>query len=157
MPPAPLHFFLFLNQLQISSAEKKNTLEKCGNYASPYSKFLAQPLDASHLSTTPRWAESRLVLFPKAQQVDFPACSANCPFTAEGGASSREAVNTNFKVIGLTRLGIKRKSTAPEADALTTPPIAQPRWPANGQASLQFFKTNLCWHITFTVLCIAQI
>ena len=29
---------------------------------------------------------------------------------------------TNFKVIGLTRLGIKPKSTAPEADALTTRP-----------------------------------
>ena len=34
--------------------------------------------------------------------------------------SSREAVNTNFKVIGFARLGIKPKSTAPEADALTT-------------------------------------
>ena len=32
------------------------------------------------------------------------------------------AVNTNFKVIGLTRLGIKPTSTAPEADALTTWP-----------------------------------
>ena len=32
--------------------------------------------------------------------------------------SSREAVNTNFKVIGLTRLGIKPESTAQEADAL---------------------------------------
>ena len=31
-------------------------------------------------------------------------------------------MNTNFKVIGLTRLGIKPKSTDPEADALTTPP-----------------------------------
>ena len=32
-------------------------------------------------------------------------------------------MNTNFKVIGLTRLGIKPKSTAPtEADALTTRP-----------------------------------
>ena len=29
-------------------------------------------------------------------------------------------MNTNFKVIGLTRLGIKPKSTAPTADALTT-------------------------------------
>ena len=28
----------------------------------------------------------------------------------------------NFAVIGLTRLGIKPKSTAPEADAFTTPP-----------------------------------
>ena len=33
-----------------------------------------------------------------------------------------EAVNINFKVIGLTRLGIKPKSTAPEADALITRP-----------------------------------
>ena len=31
-------------------------------------------------------------------------------------------MNTNFKVIGLIRLGIKPKSTAPEADALTTRP-----------------------------------
>ena len=29
-------------------------------------------------------------------------------------------MNTNFKVIGLTRLGIKPKSVAPQADALTT-------------------------------------
>ena len=28
-------------------------------------------------------------------------------------------MNTNFKVIGLTRLEIKPESTAPEADALT--------------------------------------
>ena len=31
-------------------------------------------------------------------------------------------MNTNFKVIGLTRLGIKLESVAPEADALTTRP-----------------------------------
>ena len=31
-------------------------------------------------------------------------------------------MNTNFKVIGLARLRIKPKSTAPEADALTTQP-----------------------------------
>ena len=31
-------------------------------------------------------------------------------------------MNTNFTVIGLTRLGIKSKGTAPEADALTTRP-----------------------------------
>ena len=37
----------------------------------------------------------------------------------------KEAVNTNFKIIGLTRLGIKPKSTAPEADALTTRPSEQ--------------------------------
>ena len=33
--------------------------------------------------------------------------------------------------------------------------MAQPKWPANGQASLQLFKTNLRWHIIFTVLRIA--
>ena len=31
-------------------------------------------------------------------------------------------MNTNFKAIGLTRLGIKPKSTAPEADVLTIRP-----------------------------------
>ena len=31
-------------------------------------------------------------------------------------------MNANLKVIGLTRLGMKPKSTAPEADALTTWP-----------------------------------
>ena len=31
-------------------------------------------------------------------------------------------MNTNFKVIGLTRLGIKLKATAPKADALTPRP-----------------------------------
>ena len=31
-------------------------------------------------------------------------------------------MNINFKVIGLSRLGIKPKSTAPGADALTTRP-----------------------------------
>ena len=36
---------------------------------------------------------------------------------------NKEAVNTNFKVTGLTRLGIKPKSTAPEADALSTRPF----------------------------------
>ena len=33
--------------------------------------------------------------------------------------------------------------------------MAQPQWPANGQASLQLFKTNLRWLAIFTVLCIA--
>ena len=41
-PPDPLQLFLFFNQLQISSAEKKK-LKKCGNYA-PLLKFLATPL-----------------------------------------------------------------------------------------------------------------
>ena len=31
-------------------------------------------------------------------------------------------MNTNFKVIGLTRLGMKPESTGPKADALTTRP-----------------------------------
>ena len=31
-------------------------------------------------------------------------------------------MNTNFKVIGLTQLGIKPESTVPKADALTTWP-----------------------------------
>ena len=31
-------------------------------------------------------------------------------------------MNTNFKVIGLTRLGIKPKSTASKADALSSRP-----------------------------------
>ena len=35
-------------------------------------------------------------------------------------ASSREAKDTNFRVICLTRIGIKPKSTASEPDALTT-------------------------------------
>ena len=61
--------------------------------------------------------ESRLVLFPKAQQVNLPACSSHCPFNAER-QTGKQAVNTNFKVTGLTRLGIKPKFTAPEADAL---------------------------------------
>ena len=34
----------------------------------------------------------------------------------------QEAMNTNFKVNGVTRLGIKPKSTAPEANSLTTRP-----------------------------------
>ena len=36
--------------------------------------------------------------------------------------SSREAVNMNFEVIGLTRLEIKPKCRATETDALTTWP-----------------------------------
>ena len=52
-------------------------------------------------------------------QVNLPACSQR-PFNAERQAG--EAVNTNFKFIGLTRLGIKTQSTALEADALSTRP-----------------------------------
>ena len=56
--------------------------------------------------------------FPMAQ-VNLPACSQR-PFNAERQAG--EAVNSNFKVIGLIRLGIKTQSTALETDALTTRP-----------------------------------
>ena len=34
-------------------------------------------------------------------------------------------MNTNFKVISLTRLGMKPESTAPDTDALTTWPSEQ--------------------------------
>ena len=44
-PRIPLQLFLFLNQLQISSAEKKK-LKKCGNYGPPFSKCFATPLPA---------------------------------------------------------------------------------------------------------------
>ena len=40
----------------------------------------------------------------------------------------KEAVNTKFKVIGVTRLGIKPESTAPEVDAFTS-------WPSEPQYS----------------------
>ena len=33
--------------------------------------------------------------------------------------------------------------------------MAQPQWPAHGQALLQLFKTNLRGRVIFTVLCIA--
>ena len=58
--------------------------------------------------------------FPTAQHVNLPACSPHCP--ADDERQSRATVNTNFKVIGLTRLGIKPQSTASETDALTTRP-----------------------------------
>ena len=56
--------------------------------------------------------------FPTTQQENLPACSPHCPINA----SSREDVSSNFRVIGLTRLGIKPGSRAPEAYALTTRP-----------------------------------
>ena len=69
---------------------------------------------ARHLSTTPWWGN--------------PAkCLPNCATSKLAGlfstlslqcwTSSREAVNTNVKIIGLTRLGIKPESTAQETDA----------------------------------------
>ena len=54
--------------------------------------------------------------FPTAQQANLPACSPHYPINAERQAG--KAVNTNFKVIGLTRLGIKPESTAQETGAL---------------------------------------
>ena len=52
MPPDPLKPFLFLNQLQISSAKKKIYiyiyLKKCENYAPSLLKFLATPLPKCH-------------------------------------------------------------------------------------------------------------
>ena len=53
--------------------------------------------------------------FPTAQQVNLPACSPHCPFDAEGQAGSCEYL---FEVIGLTRIGIKPKSTTAEAGVL---------------------------------------
>ena len=49
-----------------------------------------------------------------------------------------EAVNTNFKIIGLTRLGIKTQSTALEADALTT-------WPSE-------LLIGTCYNFTINVV-----
>ena len=68
---------------------------------------------------TKMW-ESRHVPFPRVQHVNLPACSPHCSFRIE--ASSRKAVNTNFQVIGLIRLGIKPAPTALRADALATRP-----------------------------------
>ena len=43
-PRTLLYLYLFLNHLQICSAEKKKRLKKCGNYAASLLKFLATPL-----------------------------------------------------------------------------------------------------------------
>ena len=48
--------------------------------------------------------ESRSVLFPTAQQVNLPAFSI---LSLKCWTSSKEAVNNNFKVIGLTQRGIE--------------------------------------------------
>ena len=60
-------------------------------------------------------------------------------------------MNVNFKVIGLTRLAIKSKSTAPEADALTTRPseLLMPAMPTSLHLSSLFQtktkkQTHLC-------------
>ena len=67
-----------------------------------------------------KMVESCQVPFPTARQVNLPACSPHCSFKCS--TSSSEAAKTYFKVISLTPLGIKPKSTALEADALTTRP-----------------------------------
>ena len=51
-----------------------------------------------------KMGESGSVPFPTAQQVNLPVFST---LSLICWTSSREAVNTNFKVIGLTRLGIE--------------------------------------------------
>ena len=60
-----------------------------------------------------------LSVLPNGTTSKLADCSLHCPFCR---TSSKEAVNTNFKLTGLTRLAIKLKSTAPEADALATRP-----------------------------------
>ena len=50
-------------------------------------------------------------------------------------------MNTNFKVIGLTRLGIKPKATAPEADTLITRPSAL--------LNTIFVKKKMCYHYRY--------
>ena len=50
-------------------------------------------------------------------------------------------MNTNFKIIGLTQLGIKPESTAPDADALTT-------WPSellSGARAFHCFVKKIFW------------
>ena len=39
MPSDPLELFLFVNQLQISFAEKKYAWKECGNYGPPFNNF----------------------------------------------------------------------------------------------------------------------
>ena len=50
---------------------------------------------------------------------------------------------------------IKEKYDTTLLFALPRVMMAQPQRPANGQASLQLFKTNFRWHIIFTALSIA--
>ena len=73
-----------------------------------------------HLSTAPRWGNSLRAL-PNGTTSKlaglFPTLSLWC------WASSREAVNNNFKAIGLTRFEIKPNFTPPKAIALTTQPF----------------------------------
>ena len=52
-------------------------------------------------------------------------------------------MNTNFKVIGLTRLGIKPKSTAPETNALTTRPSDL------NCLNFSFWRMQICLNLGF--------
>ena len=52
-------------------------------------------------------------------------------------------MNTNFKVIGLTRLEIKPEPTAPEADALTTRPSEQTQHKKKIRFSLHLLDIRL--------------
>ena len=63
-------------------------------------------------------------------------------------------MNTNFKVIGLTRLGIKSTSTAPEADALTTRTFEL----SNQQSfNVKYFKLNLAHHHSSVLFLVLEI
>ena len=74
--------------------------------------------------------------FPTAQ-VNLPVCSSRCPFNAE--RLTGKLANTNFKVFGLTRLGIKPEHTVPEADALTTRPSELFKVQRSKQKNVKFF------------------
>ena len=63
----------------------------------------------------------------------------------------RDCLLAGLLISGLT----KEKYNTNLLFALARVMMAQPHWTTNGQASLQLFKTNLRWHIVFTVLCIA--
>ena len=70
---------------------------------------------ASHLSTSPRWGNPAKCL---SQRHNKHICRLVLHTVSSMLNVKQEAVNTNFKVIGLTRLGIKPESTAHETDAL---------------------------------------
>ena len=84
--------------------------------------------------------------FPTAQQVNLPACSLHCPINAERQAG--KIVNSNFKVIGLIRLGIKPEFADPEVDAFTTRPSEL--LIEKAQAHLGFFR-NVCYDATHNI------
>ena len=67
---------------------------------------------AGRLSTTPKWGSPAMCPFPTAQNViNLFGLFFALTFNAERQAG--KLLNINFKVIGLTRLRIKLKSTAP--------------------------------------------